>query len=117
MSESEERIFNRLHTLNIDGKSVTVGIDNSDEPWFVVKDICDSLGIVFSNTLFKKLPVEEMLVLEPANHHGEEYILVVNEAGIHSIISYTHKSKSKAKESALWVTSVLLPSIKSQSLN
>jgi len=113
MNESQERTFDRLQTITVDGKSITVGIDNSDEPWFVVKDICDSLGIVFSNALFKKLPVEEMLVLEPTKDPGEEYILAVNESGIHSIISYAHKSEAKAKASTQWVTSVLLPSIRS----
>lgn len=105
---TEIQVFNfnaaTLHTLT----------DESGEPWFVAKDVCDILGIR-TNNLRTILDPDEISELSndysiDIAQHGGRSPLIISEAGLYSL---TLKSrKPEAKEFRRWVTHEVLPSIR-----
>lgn len=84
---------------------------NDGEPWFVVKDVCEILGVINSRDAIARLDDDEKntVVLTDGNR-GNPKKTVVNEAGFYSLVLSSRKPE--AREFKRWVTHEVLPSIR-----
>jgi prophage antirepressor-like protein len=91
----------------------TMVIEN--EPWFVVKDVCDILGIKNSrDTLAKELDDDEKGVDTIYTLGGEQSVTIVNEPGLYRLIFQSRKPE--ARQFKRWVFHDVLPAIRKKSL-
>ena len=82
--------------------------DESGEPWFVAKDVCDALGIDTSHVT-RSLDEDEVSNL-PNWQNGGKAPLIITEAGLYSLILRSRKPEAKAFKR--WVTHEVLPAIR-----
>lgn len=91
--------FGEVRTLEING-----------EPWFVLADVCNALGISNSRNIAARLEEDEKGVTLMDTLGGAQNITVINESGLYSVI--LRSDKPQAKPFRKWVTSEVLPSIR-----
>jgi len=82
--------------------------DESGEPWFVAKDVCDALCIDTSHVT-RSLDEDEVSNL-PNWQNGGKAPLIITEAGLYSLIMRSRKPEAKAFKR--WVTHEVLPAIR-----
>ena len=81
--------------------------DESGEPWFVAKDVCDALGLSNVSMALQRLDDDERSKFN-LGRQGETNI--ITEAGLYSLIMASKKSEAKAFKR--WVTHEVLPAIR-----
>jgi len=79
-----------------------------NEPWWVLKDVCDILGITNATEVTKRLEKDEVTRFNLGGLSGETNI--INEAGLYNVI--IRSDKPKAKQFRRWVTHEVLPQIR-----
>ena len=85
-------------------------IEISGETWWVLKDVCNVLGISHINDTVKRLDEDEVGQTEVIDSMGrKQTAYVVNESGIYSVI--LRSDKPQAKSFRRWVTHNVLPEI------
>lgn len=77
------------------------------EPWFVLKDVCEILGIANTTQAAARLDEDERSMFN-IGRQGE--VNVINESGLYNVI--LRSDKPEAKPFRKWVTSEVLPSIR-----
>lgn len=83
----------------------------NDEPWFVGRDVAESLGYAEpSSAISKKVDAEDKGVAKMETPSGKQKVTIINESGLYSLI-FGSKLES-AKRFKRWVTSEVLPSIR-----
>ena len=98
-------IFNHL------GNNIRVMTDDQGEPLFVLKDICDALGLGNTSMVADRLDSEGVSTTEVIDNRGvQQKTNVVTEAGLYETIFMSRKPEAKAFKR--WVTSEVLPSIR-----
>ena len=81
------------------------------EPWFVGRDVTESLGYAEPRSaISKKVDTEDKGVAEMETPSGKQKVTIINESGLYSLI-FGSKLES-AKRFKRWVTSEVLPSIR-----
>mgnify|MGYP001113119573 FL=1 len=83
-------------------------IDN--EPWFVAKDICDSLEYADTEVALRKLESDEKLIRKIFASGQNRDMWMVNESGLYNLIFRSNKPESRKFRK--WVTSEVLPEIR-----
>ena len=83
-------------------------VEKDNDPWFVVKDVCDCLGL--GNTTDASRRVEEEDKSTFSITKGGMPHVIVNESGLYTLILLSRKPE--AKRFKKWVTSEVLPSIR-----
>lgn len=101
--------MNDLHIFNYNGNKVRT-IQKDGEPWWVLKDVCEVLGLSSPHKVFDRLDEEEKGRNQIPTHGGEQEMTVVNESGLYNVI--LRSDKPEAKPFRKWVTSEVLPSIR-----
>ena len=97
-------IFNHL------GNDIRVMTDEQGEPLFVLKDVCNALGITNTRNVAGRLD-EDMKGVRPVDTlGGTQQLTVITEAGLYEVIIRSDKPEAKAFRR--WVTSEVLPSIR-----
>lgn len=97
-------IFNHL------GNNIRVMTDEQGEPLFVLKDVCNALGITNTRNVSARLD-EDMKGVRPADTPGgTQQLTVINEVGLYEVI--IRSDKPDATQFRRWVTSEVLPSIR-----
>jgi prophage antirepressor-like protein len=92
--------FGLIRTLTLKG-----------EPWFVGRDVAESLGYAEPRSaISKKVDAEDKGVAEMETPSGKQKVTIINESGLYSLI-FGSKLES-AKRFKRWVTSEVLPSIR-----
>lgn len=88
-----------VRTLNLNG-----------EPWFVLKDVCEVLGLTDTGRTAERLDADELTrtTLVSGGQNREMYI--ISESGLYNVI--LRSDKPEAKPFRKWVTSEVLPSIR-----
>lgn len=85
--------------------------DESGEPWFVAKDVCDALGIATNHLRENGRGLDEDEVLSLPNWEGKGSApLIVSESGFYKLVLKSRKPEAKAFQR--WVTHEVLPSIR-----
>ena len=93
-------------------------IEIDGEPWFVVKDVCDILGIKNVTDVMKRLDQDEKLRLNLSYEQKHKLNLglrgkspwAVNEPGLYTLIACSRKTEAVLFRR--WVTHEVLPSIR-----
>lgn len=100
---NELRIFNynenAVRTTEIDG-----------EPWFVLKDVCEVLGLSDTNRTAERLDADELTRIKLVSGGQAREMIAINESGLYNVI--LRSDKPEAKPFRKWVTSEVLPSIR-----
>ena len=99
--------MNELKVFNYERNEIrTVLIDG--EPWWVAKDVAETLGYAETNNMVKRLDEEEFMSykLEGMNMKS----VLINESGLYT--SIIGSQLPTAKQFKKWVTSEVLPSIR-----
>ena len=103
MSNGELKIFNyknnEVRTTVKDG-----------EVWWVLKDVCEILGINNSKMVAARLDKDEKGVGQIDSLGGTQKTTIINEAGLYKVI--LRSDKPEAKKFMHWVTHEVLPSIR-----
>jgi prophage antirepressor-like protein len=101
--KSKLQVFNnsqfKVRTLLKDG-----------EPWFVAKDICETLGFKYASDATKYLDIDERTLINNPSGIGGSTTTIINESGLYSLILRSRKPEAKAFKK--WVTSEVLPTIR-----
>ena len=79
-----------------------------DEPYFIVKDVCDVLTLTNPTEAIRGLDDDEKTTLRISE--GGPEVNAVNEAGLYSLIM--RSNKPEAKQFKRWITHEVLPSIR-----
>jgi|GEM_PF-4849811 len=82
----------------------------SDQPWFVVKDVCVALSISNYRDAIRNLDEDEKLVSEIPTSGQRRRMLFINESGIYSLIF--RSNKPEARPFRKWITNEVLPAIR-----
>lgn len=85
--------------------------DDTGEPWFVAKDVCDALGIATNHLREDGRGLDDDEVLSLPNWEGKGSApLIVSEPGFYKLVMRSRKPEAKAFQR--WVTHEVLPSIR-----
>ncbi len=85
-------------------------IQNDGEPWFVLKDVCQVLGMNNSRMVADRLDADEKGVGQSDTLGGKQEMTIINESGLYNVI--LRSDKPEAKPFRKWVTSEVLPTIR-----
>lgn len=85
-------------------------IDQNGEPWFVLTDVCRSLGIKNASDAAARLDDDEKGIVQIDTLGGTQKARIINESGLYSVI--LRSDKPEAKRFKKWVTAEVLPSIR-----
>lgn len=86
-------------------------IEKDGEPWWVLKDICEILGIQQTATITSRLDDDEVGQTNLVNTIGKTAAYkIVNESGLYNVIIRSDKPNAKAFRK--WITSEVIPSIR-----
>lgn len=88
-----------VRTLNLNG-----------EPWFVLRDVCEVLGLGNSRMVADRLDEDEKGVSQIDTLGGVQNVTIISESGLYNVI--LRSDKPEAKPFRKWVTAVVLPSIR-----
>lgn len=89
-----------VRTMNING-----------EPWFVLKDVCDVLGLSTPARVAERLDSDEVSQAHLIDSVGRsQEMTIISESGLYNVI--LRSDKPEAKPFRKWVTAVVLPSIR-----
>lgn len=85
--------------------------DESGEPWFVAKDVCDALGVATNHLREDGRGLDDDEVISLPNWEGKGSApLIINEPGFYKLVLKSRKPEAKAFQ--CWVTHEVLPSIR-----
>lgn len=106
--------FGQIRTLTKDG-----------EPWFVLKDVCESFGETNYRRVSARLDDDEKGVSQIATPGGKQNMTIINESGLYSALfamqpekargvddEYIETRQKQLKAFKHWVTAEVLPSIR-----
>lgn len=86
-------------------------VELNGEPWFVLKDVCEVLGIANHKMTAQRLDADEVSLTDLTDSMGrKQSTYVINESGLYNVI--LRSDKPEAKPFRKWVTSEVLPSIR-----
>lgn len=81
------------------------------EPWWVLKDVCEVLGIVDHKVTARRLDVDEVCQTPLTDSMGrQQATTIISESGLYSVI--LRSDKPEAKPFRRWVTHEVLPAIR-----
>lgn len=107
----------QLSTFKFESKSIrTLAINN--EPWFVAKDVCDTLKISNVSDALLKLDDDEKATIgltDSQAGNGAQSISIINESGMYTLILRCRDAVKKGSiphRFRKWVTSEVLPTIR-----
>lgn len=102
---------NEIRKFDFRGAALRTLTDESGEPWFVAKDVCDVLGYTnASKAISDHVDSEDKLNNESLSSLGQRGGWLVNESGLYSLV--LSSKLPTAKEFQRWVTHEVLPSIR-----
>lgn len=85
-------------------------VKQADGLWWVLRDVCDVLGMSNPTMVAQRLDDDEKGVSQIYTPGGEQKVTIINEPGLYSVILRSDKPEAKAFKR--WVTHDVLPSIR-----
>ncbi|MCM1277196.1 MAG: Bro-N domain-containing protein, partial [Lachnospiraceae bacterium] len=101
--------MNEMQIFDYEGKTVRT-VEINGEPWFVLKDVCEILGISKHRDVASRLDEDERGLVRLDTPGGKQEMTAVNESGLYNVI--LRSDKPEAKPFRKHVTSVILPTIR-----
>lgn len=103
-------MMNEIQIFNYNSAQVRV-IEQDGSPWWVLKDVCDVLGLGTPARVAERLDEDEVSLTHLTDSLGrQQNTTIINESGLYSVI--LRSDKPEAKPFRKWVTSEVLPSIR-----
>ena len=103
-----------LKPYNFESRQIRVHMDESGEPWFVAKDVCDVLGLGNATEALRPLDDDEKSTLRISEgtspRGGNPNVNIISESGLYTLI--IRSNKPVAKPFRRWVTHEVLRSIR-----
>lgn len=96
--------------FEFDSAEVRVIKDDTGDPWFVARDVCNILEISNTSQAVQSLDEDEKDIWNIYTLGGEQPFVTINESGLYTFIMRSRKPK--AKEFRKWITSEVLPQIR-----
>lgn len=87
-------------------------IEKEDGLWWVLKDVCEVLGIVKHTNVAARLDDDEKGACLMGTPSGQQNMTIINEPGLYNVI--LRSDKEEAKKFNRWVTHEVLPEIRSK---
>ena len=85
-------------------------VELNGEPWFVLKDVCEVLGLTDTGRTAERLDPDKLTRTTLVSGGQNREMFVINESGLYNVI--LRSDKPEAKPFRKWVTSEVLPSIR-----
>lgn len=85
-------------------------VELNGEPWFVLKDVCEVLGIGTPAKVAERLDEDEKGMSQIHTPGGLQNVSIITESGLYNVI--LRSDKPEAKPFRKWVTGTVLPSIR-----
>lgn len=85
-------------------------MERENEIWWVLKDVCDLLGIQRARDVASRLDDDEKGAAQIRTPGGIQNMVIVNEPGLYNVI--LRSDKPEAKDFKRWVTHEVLPQIR-----
>ena len=86
-------------------------IHKDGEPWFVLRDVCNVLGLGTPARVAERLDTDEVSQTHITDSMGrQQETTIINESGLYNVI--LRSDKPEAKPFRKWVTSEVLPTIR-----
>ena len=102
--------MNELQVFTYNGNEVRT-VQKDGEPWWVLKDVCEVLGIGQAIRVAERLEEDEVSQTHLTDALGRrQATYLINESGLYNVI--LRSDKPEAKPFRKWVTSEVLPSIR-----
>lgn len=98
--------MNELQTFTYNNTQVRT-IEKNGEPWFVLKDVCEILGLSNPSRVAERLDEDERSNFK-LGRQGE--VNIISESGLYNVI--LRSDKPEAKPFRKWVTGEVLPTIR-----
>lgn len=92
------------------GTEVRMILDESGNPWWVAKDVCNCLELENVTRAVSDLDKEDLTLLTVRSDKQNREMNCVNESGLYQLIFKSRKES--AKRFKKWITSEVLPSIR-----
>jgi len=102
--------MNEIEIFNYNGQQVRE-IEIGGNPWWILKDVCDVLGIRQVKDVAGRLEADERgktVVIDSLGRQQQMYI--VNEYGLYNVI--LRSQRPEAKDFRRWITHEIMPSIR-----
>lgn len=104
-----EEMTNGLRKFYYDKREIRT-VQRGDETWWVLKDVCDVLGLSDTNKVAERLDTDELTRIKFGSGGQNREMYVVSESGLYNVI--LRSDKSEAKNFRRWVTHEVLPAIR-----
>ena len=102
--------MNDLQIFNYQDHEVRT-VQRDGEPWFVLKDVCQVLGLGTPSRVAERLDGDEVSQTHITDTLGrQQETTIINESGLYNVI--LRSDKPEAKPFRKWVTAEVLPSIR-----
>lgn len=101
--------MNELQTFTYNSAQVRT-IEKNGEPWFVLKDVCDVLGLDSTHKVADRLDEDEKGRNSIPTPGGKQEMTIINESGLYNVV--LRSDKPEAKPFRKWVTAEVLPTIR-----
>jgi len=97
--------------FSYESQNVRIIKDDNGLPWWVVKDVCEVLGLENINRAVSKLDPDDCVVKKINDISGRsQEMYLMNEPGLYTFI--IRSNKPEAKKFKKWITNDVLPSIR-----
>ena len=101
--------MNDIQVFNYNSSEVRT-IQKDGEPWFVLRDVCNVLGLGTPARVAERLDADEKGVSLIHTLGGDQEMTIINESGLYNVI--LRSDKPEAKPFRKWVTAEVLPTIR-----
>lgn len=103
--------MNKVTIFKYEENKLVRTMNISGEPWFVLKDVCDVLGLSTPARVAERLDSDEVSQTHLIDSMGRsQEMTIISESGLYNVI--LRSDKPEAKPFRKWVTAVVLPSIR-----
>lgn len=100
-----------LVKFEFEGKGIRAGVDASGEPFWIGKDVCDTLRYGNYRDALRKLDDDEKGVVKTDTlGGGRQDMISVTESGLYTLI--IRSNKPEAKKFRRWITHEVLPQLR-----
>lgn len=97
--------------FEFNGNTLTTIIQENGELLFVAKEVCDHLGISDTSMATRNLDDDEKLIQTLFVSGQNRKVTLITESGLYSLVIRSNKTEAKVFKK--WITSEVLPSIRS----
>ena len=102
--------MNAMQAFNYEGNEVRT-VMKDGEPWWVLADVCQVLGIQNNRNAARRLDDDEKNTVHLADGiRGNPNMTIINESGLYKVI--LRSDKPGAKKFTRWVTQEVLPTLR-----